>query len=53
MFWEFDRLVEGGPQVEVEIVGSQPLFRVFFEIRVYVIGMGCQPMVLTMFGPIL
>jgi hypothetical protein len=27
-FWDFDRLVEGGAQVKVEIVGSWPLFRV-------------------------
>jgi hypothetical protein len=29
LFWDFDRLVEGGEQVEAEIVGSWPLFRAF------------------------
>jgi hypothetical protein len=29
-FWDFDRLVEGGAQGEVEIVGSRPLFRDFW-----------------------
>jgi hypothetical protein len=31
-FWDFDRLVEGGVQGEVEIVGSQPLFREFLGL---------------------
>jgi hypothetical protein len=29
-FWDFDRLVEGGAQGEVEIVRSRPLFREFW-----------------------
>jgi hypothetical protein len=53
LFWDFDRLVEGGVQVKVEIAGSRPLFREAFGIRVYVTGMGCQPMGLPMFRPIL
>jgi hypothetical protein len=53
LFWDFDKLVEGGAQVEVEIVGSWPLFRAFFGIRVYVMGIGCRPMGLPMFRPIL
>jgi hypothetical protein len=32
LFWDFDRLVEGGAQVEAEIVGSRPLFRVFLGL---------------------
>jgi hypothetical protein len=53
LFWDFDRLVEGRAQVKAEIVGSQPLFRATFGIRVYVMGMGCRPMGLPMFRPIL
>jgi hypothetical protein len=53
LFWDFDRLVEGGAQVKADIMGSQPLFRVVFGIRVYVMGMGCQPMGLPIFRPIL
>jgi hypothetical protein len=53
LFWDFDRLVEGKAQVEAEITGSRPLFRAVFGIRVYVTGMGCQPMGLPMFRPIL
>jgi hypothetical protein len=52
-FWDFDRLVEGGAQVEAEIAGSRPLFREVFGFRVYVMGMGCRPMGLPMFRPIL
>jgi hypothetical protein len=53
LFWDFDRLVEGGAQVEAKIMGSRPLFREVFGIRVYVMGMGCWPMGLPMFRPIL
>jgi hypothetical protein len=53
LFWDFDRLVEGGAQVEAEITRSWPLFREVFGIRVYVTGMGCQPMGLPIFGTIL
>ena len=53
LFWGFDRLVEGIVQVEAEIMGSRPPFREYFGIRVYVMGMGCQPMGLPMFRPIL
>jgi hypothetical protein len=39
LFWDFDRLVEGGAQVEAEIAGSRPLFR-NFGFWAYVTGMG-------------
>jgi hypothetical protein len=32
LFWDFNRLVEGGSQVEEEITGSQPLFRAFLGL---------------------
>jgi hypothetical protein len=51
LFWDFDRLVEGGAQVKAEITGSQPLFRAVFGIRGYVTGMGCRTMGLPMFRP--
>jgi hypothetical protein len=47
LFWDFDMMVEGGAQVEVEIVGYRPLFRAVFGIRIYVMGMGCWPMGFT------
>jgi hypothetical protein len=47
LFWDFDRLVKGEAQVKEEIARSRPLFRVVFGIRVYVTGMGCQPMGFT------
>ena len=53
LFSDFDRMVEGQAQVEGKIVGSLPLFRVDFGIRIYVTGMGCQPMGLPMSRPIL
>jgi hypothetical protein len=31
-FWDFDRLVEGGAQGEVEIMGSRPLLREFLGL---------------------
>jgi hypothetical protein len=43
------KLVEGGAQDKAEIVGSRPLFGTWE----YVMGMGCQPMGLPMFRPIL
>jgi hypothetical protein len=42
--------VEGRAQVEVKIVGSQPLFR-DFGFWAYVTGMGCRPVGLPMFRP--
>jgi hypothetical protein len=41
--------VEGGTQDKAEITGSQPLF----GIGDCVMGMGCRPMGLLMFRPIL
>jgi hypothetical protein len=32
LLWDFNRLVEGGVQVEVEIVGSRPLFRAVLRL---------------------
>jgi hypothetical protein len=52
LFWGFDRLVEGRAKIEAKIAGSWPLFRIVFGIRVYVTGMGCQPMGLPMSRPI-
>jgi hypothetical protein len=45
-FWEFGRLVEEGAPSKVEITGSHPLLQIF-GFRVYVMGMGCQPMSFT------
>jgi hypothetical protein len=39
LFWDFDRLVEGGAQVETEIAGSRPFLRIF-GFWTYVTGMG-------------
>jgi hypothetical protein len=36
---------------EAEIAGSHPLLQIF-GFRVYVTGMGCQPMGLPMFRPL-
>jgi hypothetical protein len=52
-FWDFDKLVEGRAQDKAVIAGSRPLFRVVFGIGVYVMGMGCRPMGLPMFRPLL
>jgi hypothetical protein len=32
LFWDFDRLVKGGAQVEANITGSRPLFRALFGL---------------------
>jgi hypothetical protein len=45
--------VEGGAQDEAEIMGSRPLFRSFLGFWDYVTGLGCRPMGLPMFRPIL
>jgi hypothetical protein len=45
--------VEGRVQDEAKIAGSQPLLGPFFGIQDYVMGMGCRPMGLPMFTPIL
>jgi hypothetical protein len=49
-FWDFNRMVKDESPGKVEIMGSHPLFWTF-EIRVYVMGMRCFPMGLTMFRP--
>jgi hypothetical protein len=36
---------------EAEIAGSHPFLWDFWVVRVYVTGMGCQPMGLPMFRP--
>jgi hypothetical protein len=36
---------------EAEITGSRPFLQAFWVVRVYVTGMGCQPMGLPMFRP--
>ena len=53
LFRDFDRMVEGRAQVEAKIMGSRPLFRIVFGIRIYVRGMGCRPMGLPMSRPLL
>jgi hypothetical protein len=52
-FWDFDRLVKGGVQGEAKITGSRPLFREILGLGFYVMGMGCRPMGLPMFRPLL
>jgi hypothetical protein len=47
-FWYFDMLVEDEAAGEAEIAGSCP-FCGIFGLRVFVTGMGCQPMGLPMF----
>jgi hypothetical protein len=50
-FWDFDRLVEyGAPRQSIDREISPP-FEKFLGVRVYVMGMGCQPMGLPMFRP--
>jgi len=44
LFLGLREVVEGRAQVEAEIAGSRPLFREVIGIRVYVTGIGCQPM---------
>jgi len=38
---------------EAKIMGSHPLLRDFWDVRVYVTGMGCRPMGFPMFRPLL
>jgi hypothetical protein len=45
--------VEGGAQDKAEIMGSRPLFGSFLGFWDYVTGLGCHPMGLPMFRPIL
>jgi hypothetical protein len=52
-FWDFDRLVEDGAPKRSEDRKISPFLRVFWAFRVYVMGMGCRPMVLPMIKPLL
>jgi hypothetical protein len=47
-FWDFDRLVEDEGDRRI-----LPPFFGIFGFRVYVTGMGCRPMGLPMFRPLL
>jgi hypothetical protein len=38
---------------EAEITGSRPFYGIFGDFRIYVMGMGCWPMSLPMFRPLL
>jgi hypothetical protein len=51
-FWDFDRLVEDGAQAKWRSRDLTP-FVGFLGFRVYVMGMGCRPMGLPMFRPLL
>jgi hypothetical protein len=52
-FEGFDRKVEDGVPKGNGEWGISPLFHELFGIRVYVMGMGCHPMGLPMFRPLL
>jgi hypothetical protein len=53
LFWDFDSLSKEELQDEAEITGSRPTFGSFLGFWEYVTGMGCRPMGLPMFRPIL
>jgi hypothetical protein len=50
-FWDFDRLVEDGAPRRSGDHGISLVLQDFWAFRVYVTGMGCQPMGLPMFRP--
>jgi hypothetical protein len=52
-FWDFDRLVEDGAPRRSKDREDLSLFAGFLGFRVYVMGMGCQPMGLPMLRPLL
>jgi hypothetical protein len=52
-FWEFDRLVKDEALERSRDRVISPILQAFWDFRVYVIGMGCRPMVLPMFRPLL
>jgi hypothetical protein len=45
--WDFDRLVEDGEPRKSRDRGISLVLRDFWDFRVYVMGMGCQPMGFT------
>jgi hypothetical protein len=50
-FWDFDRLVKDGAPRRSRDHGISPILWAFWDFRVYVTGMGCQPMGLPMLRP--
>jgi hypothetical protein len=51
-FWDFDRLVEAERKAKQRSRDLAPFLGIF-GFRVYVTGMGCRPMGLPMFRPLL